>query len=247
MSRYASELVEAPVDVIVAGAGEAVRAVQKATKTIPIIGLVSDMIQEGFVRSLARPSGNITGVNVLVELDVKRQEILIEALPGLRKMAVLADANYTNDSNVDALREAARAHDVELLIFAVATSNEILSAIDSAKTSGCTALNVLAGPLFWANRQLIMDRATAVRLPAIYQFAEMAEEGGFAAYGPRLNDLFVKVMPRQVVRILQGTKVADVPVEQPTRFELVFNLRSATAMGLQVPANILSMADKVIE
>jgi putative ABC transport system substrate-binding protein len=248
ISQYASELVEARVDAIVAGAGEAVRALQGATKTIPIIGLVSDMIWEGFVSSLARPNGNMTGVNVLsVELDSKRQEILIEAVPGLRQVAILADANYTKGTNVDALREVARAHDVELSIYRVATGDEIATAINNAQASGCTALNVMAGPLFWANRQLIMDHATAMRLPAIYEFAEMAEEGGFAAYGPRLNDLFVKVIARQLFHILRGTKVADIPVEQPTKFELVIDLRNATAMGLKVPTSMLLIADKVIE
>jgi putative ABC transport system substrate-binding protein len=196
ISQYASELVEARVDVIVAGAGEAVRAVQGATKTIPIVGLASDMIWEGFVNSLSRPNGNITGVIVLsVELDNKRQEVLIEAVPGLRRLAILADAKYTKGTNVDALREAARAHYVELSIYPVTTGGEIASAIDNARASGCTALNVLAGPLFWANRQLIMDHATAMRLPAIYEFPEMAEEGGFAAYGPRLSDLCKSLAP----------------------------------------------------
>jgi len=243
--QYATELVMARVDVIAASGEETVRAMQQATKTIPIVAIVGDMLGSGLVTSLARPDGNTTGVSILArELDGKRQDILIEAVPGLRRMAVLIDVNYTKFAKLEALQEAARAHNIELSIHRIAKGEEIAAAIDSAQASG--ALNILSSPLFYARRHLIMDRAAAARLPTIYQFPEIAEEGGFAAYGPRLSALN-EVTARQVVQLFRGSKVADIPVEQATKFELVINLKTAKGMGVTVPQALLVRADKVIE
>jgi putative tryptophan/tyrosine transport system substrate-binding protein len=243
--QYATELVMARVDVIAASGEETVRAIQQATKTIPIVAIVGDMLGSGLVTSLARPDGNTTGVSILArELDGKRQDILIEAVPGLRRMAVLIDVNYTKFAKLEALQEAARAHNIEFSIHRIAKGEEIAAAIDSAQASG--ALNILSSPLFYAHRHLIMDRAAAAHLPTIYQFPEIAEEGGFAAYGPRLSALN-EVTARQVVQLFRGSKVADIPVEQATKFELVINLKTAKGMGVTVPATLLARADKVIE
>jgi putative ABC transport system substrate-binding protein len=248
VSQYAAELVKTRVDVIVTGGEEAIRALQEATKTIPIVAISDDMLGFGFVNSVARPDGNITGVNMLVrELDGKRQEILIEAVPGLRRMAVLTDVNFTSAAKLDALQEAARAHGIEFSIHGVATVEEIAAAIDSAHASGAGALNITGSALFYAPRHLIMERVAALRLPAIHWLPEDAEEGGFAAYGPRLGPAFLDVMPQQIVKLFRGAKVADVPIEQPTRFELVINLKTAKAMGVTVPTALLLRADKVIE
>jgi putative tryptophan/tyrosine transport system substrate-binding protein len=203
---------------------------------------------EVLVTSLARPDGNTTGVSILAfEAEGKRQEILIEAVPGLRLMAVLTDVNYTKYVKLEALQEAARAHNIEFSIHRVARAEEIATAIDSAQASGATALNIISSPLFYAHRHLIMDRAAAAHLPTIYEFPDSAEEGGFAAYGPRLGQLFSEIMPRQIVKLFHGVKVADIPVEQPTKFELVINLKTAKAMGVTVPEALLARADKVIE
>jgi len=248
ISQYAVELVKARVDVIVAGGGVGVRAAQQATKTIPIVAIAEDMLGFALVTSLARPDGNTTGVSTFApELDGKRLEILIEAVPGLRRMAVLADANNTTVAKLDALREAARAHNIELSIHQVAKGEEIAAAIDMAQASGATALNVLGSPLFFAHLHLIMDRVAALRMPTIYDFPEMAEEGGFAAYGPRLSQLFLEIMPQQIIKLFRSSKVADIPVEQATKFELVINLKTANAMGVTVPPALLVRADKVIE
>jgi putative ABC transport system substrate-binding protein len=245
--QYAAELVKARVDVIVGSGDEAVRAIQ-ATKTIPIVAIGTDLLGSGLVTSLARPDGNTTGVSMLAdESDGKRQDILIEAVPGLRLMAVLTDVNFTKAAKVDALQEAAHAHNVEFSIHRVARGEDIAAAIDSAQASGATALNILASPLFYAYRHLIMERAAALRLPAIYFFPELAEEGGFAGYGPRRSQLLSEIMAQQIVKIFRGTKVADIPVEQPTKFELVINLKTANAMGVTVPPALLVRADKVIE
>jgi len=185
ISQYATDLVNARVDVIVTGGEPGIGALQKATKTIPIVALGGDLLGSGFVKSLSRPDGNTTGVSILAfEADGKRQDILIEAVPGLRLMAVLTDGNDTSAAKLDVLQKAARARDVGLLIHRVANSEEIAAAIDSAQASGAKALNILASPLFYFYRQLIMDRVAALHLPTIYEFAETAEEGGFAAYGP---------------------------------------------------------------
>jgi putative tryptophan/tyrosine transport system substrate-binding protein len=248
LPQYAAELVKARVDVIAIAGDEAVRAVQQATKTIPIVAFAGDLLESGLVTSLARPGGNTTGVNFLVFVgDGKRQDILIEAVPGLRLMAVLTDVNYTKYNNLGALQEAARARGIEYSIHRVARGEEIAAAIDSAQASGAKALNILASPLFYVHRHLIMDRAVVTRLPTIYEWPEMAEEGGFAAYGPCLSQLFNEVLLQQVVKVLRGSKVADIPVEQATKFELVINLKTANAMGVTVPPTLLARADKVIE
>jgi putative ABC transport system substrate-binding protein len=245
--QYAAELVKAPVDVIVAAGDETVRAIQQATKTIPIVAIVGDMLGSGLVNSLARPDGNTTGVSILtVEAEGKRQDILIEAVPGLRLMAVLADVKYSSAGQLDELQKTARTHGIEFSIHRVARGEEIAAAIDSAQASGATALNIISSPLFAAHRHLIMERAAAARLPTIYEFPEVAEEGGFAAYGPRVRELYF-IMAQQIIELFRGSKVADIPVQQPTKFELVINLKTAKAMGVTVPETLLVRADKVIE
>jgi putative ABC transport system substrate-binding protein len=138
-----------------------------------------------------------------------------------------------------------RAHTISS--FRIAKGEEIAAAIDSAQASGAKALNILASPLFYAYRHLIMERAAGARLPTIYEWAETAEEGGFAAYGPRVSQLYAEIMPQEVIKLFRGSKVAEVPVEQPTKFELVINLKTAKAMGVTVPEALLVRADKVIE
>ena len=246
--QYAAELVKARVDVIGVAGEEGIRALQQATKTIPIVAIGGDLLASGFVKSLSRPDGNTTGVSFFAfEGDGKRQDILIEAVPNLRLMAVLIDVNYTKFAKLDALHEAAHAHNIEFSIYRVAKGEDITPAIDSAQASGAAALSVIPSPLFFAHRHLIIDRAAAARLPTIYEWPETAEEGGFAAYGPRRSQLFSEIMAQQIVKIFRGTKVADISVEQATKFELVINLKTAKAMGVTVPEALLVRADKVIE
>jgi putative ABC transport system substrate-binding protein len=248
VTQFAEELVEARVNVIAAGGDFGIRAAQQATATIPIAGFSDDLLGSRLVNSLRRPGGNTTGVSLLAtELDGKRQEILIEAIPGLRHMAALADTSTTAPHQLQALQDAARAYGVELSTHRVAKPEEILPAIDAAKISDAAALNVLASPLLFANRQVIIERAAALRLPAIYQWPEVAEQGGFIGYGPRIVQLFRDVLARQLVKILRGTKPDDLPVEQPTKFEFVINLQTAKAIGYEVPARLVLRANKVIE
>ena len=247
ISQYAAELVKAQPDVIYAGGEVAIRAVQRATKTTPIVGISGDMVGEGLVESLARPNGNTTGISILAtELDGKRQEILIEAVPGLRHMAALADSSTLTETKAHALQEAARARNIDLAIHRITKSEEIAAAIDSVQASGATALNVLASPMLDRNGPLIMERVAALGLPAIYQWPERAEEGGFAAYGSRFIQLS-DLAARLAGNLLRGTKPADLPIEQPTKFELVINLKTAKALGVAVPPTLLARADAVIE
>ena len=225
--EHAAELVKAQVDVITAGGDPAVRAAQRATDQIPILALTDDMVGQGFVHSLAKPNGNTTGVTILAsELDGKRQEILMEAVPGVHRIAALADTNVSRPSQLQALEYAAQARGVELSILRLTRPEEIAPALDAAKASGAEALNVLASALFFNNRTIILDRVAALSLPAMYQWPEWAEEGGLIGYGPRVVQLFRDVLSRQLAALLRGAKPADIPVEQPTRFELVINLRA---------------------
>jgi putative ABC transport system substrate-binding protein len=162
-------------------------------------------------------------------------------------MAALAAGVNNTAAKLDGLRDAARAHNVELSIYRITRGEEIAATIDRAQASGAMALNIFSSPLLWANRRLINDRAIALHLPTMHDFPETAEEGGLAAYGPRLSRLFVEVMPQQIVKLFKGMKVAEVPVEQPTKFELVINLKTAKALGITIPPSLLAQADKVIE
>ena len=157
-------------------------------------------------------------------------------------MAAHANSSTLTETKARALQEAARARNIDLYIHLIAKGEEI----PAAHASGATALNVFASPMLHGNGRLIMERVAALRLPAMYQWPEMAEEGGFAAYGPRLNQLS-ELAARFAANLLRGAKPADLPVEQPTKFELVINLKTAKELGLTVPESLLTCADKAIE
>jgi putative tryptophan/tyrosine transport system substrate-binding protein len=242
-----ASLVAASPDVIVAGPELPLRALQQATRTIPVVGMTEDMVSDGLVASLARPDGNITGVSLMSpELDGKRQEILIEAVPGVRKIAVLADSNVARPGHLKELEDAARGRRIEPLVRGVAKRDQIIAAIKDVKASGAQAINFLATPLFSLNNAEVIAEVTASHLPSIYQWPEDAEDGALIAYGPRWADTF-RERARIVAKVLRGAKPADIPVEQPTRFELVINLKTAKAIGQEVPTGLLLRADKVIE
>jgi ABC-type uncharacterized transport system substrate-binding protein len=251
LAELAAALVRAAPDAIIAGPAGPLRALQAITRTIPLIGMTEDMVAEGLAVSLARPGGNITGISLLSpELDGKRQEILVAAVPGARRIAALADSNATTPHHLQALQHAARSRGVDLVVFGVAGPEEIVSAIDAAKASGAEGLNFLASPLFSVpgtqSNRLVLDCIAAVRLPAIFQWPETAEAGAVAGYGPRFSEVY-RQRARMVVKILRGTKPADIPVEQPVRFELVLNLKAAKAIGHEIPAELVLRAEKVIE
>jgi ABC-type uncharacterized transport system substrate-binding protein len=246
ISQYAAELVIAQPDVLYAASGAAIHAVQQATKSIPIVGIAGDMAGEGRIESFTRPNGNTTGISIFApELDGKRQEILIEALPGIRRMAALAETKLTEEK-ARALQEAARAKNVELSIYRVTRAEEIVATVDKAHASGATALNVLESSMIDGNTPLIIERVAALRLPAMYMWGTWAELGGFIGYGPPIDHL-ADLTARFAASLLRGTKPADLPVEQTTKFELVINLKTAKAMGVTVPEALVARADRVIE
>jgi putative ABC transport system substrate-binding protein len=172
--------------------------------------------------------------------------LLIEAVPGARRMAALADSNVSTLEQLQALQEAVGSRGIELLAFAIARAEEIAAAISDAKTAGVAALNVLASPLLYANRAAIIERVAVLHLPAMYQWPETSEEGGLMGYGPRIAQIF-RQAARLAVKVLRGSKSGDLPVEQPTKFELVINLQTAKAIGHEVPAGLVLRADTVIE
>jgi ABC-type uncharacterized transport system substrate-binding protein len=236
------------VDVLLCGGDAAGRAAQQATSTIPIVVLADDMVRAGLVSSLRKPAGNITGVSIFAaELNGKRHEILMEAVPSARHVAILADPVSTTEAQLQALREVTQSRGIELTIHEATKREDIGRALDAVKASGAMALNVLASALLFNNRQIILQRVAELRLPAIYQWPEMAEADGMLGYGPRIVQIYRDMIARQVVAIFRGANPAEMPVEQPTRFDLVINLRAARSIGLELPASLVLRADRLIE
>jgi putative ABC transport system substrate-binding protein len=245
--EIAAALVKSPVDAVLCSGEIALRAAQQATRTVPILGVADDMLAAGLVRSLGRPGGNTTGISILAtELDGKRQELLMELLPNARRMAALADPSSTEAGRLQTLKDAAHAAGVEISIHMVDSAEKIVPTIDAAKATGTEAINFLSTPLFSSNRRIIIERVVALRLPSIHHLPEIVEDGGLVGYGARIT-LMYRQMARLLVKVLRGTAPPDLPVEQPATFELVFNLKTAAAIGRVVPPTLLLRADKVIE
>jgi putative ABC transport system substrate-binding protein len=246
-SSLAGELVGGAVDAIVCAGPIAARAALEVTRTVPIVANVNDFLGAGLVNSLARPSGNMTGVSFLAtELNGKRQEILMELMTNGRRLGALADSNLYEARKVQELSDAAATRGFELSVYLVDSSDSILVAIDEAERQRVAALNVLASPFLNAQRFEIFERCTSRRMPAIYQWPENAEEGGLLGYGPRLTQIYRQI-GRQLAKVFRGEKPSAVPIEQPTKFDLVINLKAAKALDLEVPPTLLARADEVIE
>jgi putative ABC transport system substrate-binding protein len=242
-----AEMVQSGANVIFAGGDAAMRAAQEVTRTVPIIGVADDMVGSGLAASLSRPGGNVTGFSILSnELDGKRQEFLMELVPDARRMAVLVDPTTKSPAQLGALVDAARSRGVEVSTHSASKMEEIGPAVDAAHKAGASALNVLASVVLNAHRRIIFERTAELRMPAIYQFPESAEEGGFAGYGPRLEEIFQQ-MAAPVARLLRGEHPRDIPVQQSTLFDLVINLKTAKGIGRVIPDTLLIRADKVIE
>jgi putative ABC transport system substrate-binding protein len=236
----ASELVRNKVDIVVTQGTPAAQAAKRATTTIPIVMAVSgDAVATGLVASLARPGGNITGLTLLPELIGKRLELLKEAIPKARRIAVIVDAEPRSAA-------AARALGSQLQILEVRGHSDFEKAFEAATKARAEALVVSQSPILRFYVQSFVDLAAKNRLPAIYQRREFVEAGGLMAYGPRDADLFRRAAV-YVDKVLKGAKPADLPVEQPMRLELVINLRTAKALGLTIPPSVLARADEVIE
>jgi putative ABC transport system substrate-binding protein len=246
-AEFADELVGLKVDVIVT-AGSAVAAAKRATSTIPIVFAVAgDPVGDGFVTSLARPGGNVTGLS-LQQKDVagKRVGLLHEMLRNLHRVAILADAGYPADAlEMGEVEATARPLGIEITRLAIRRADDIAPAFEALK-SGADALYVCTDALTATNRLLISTLAGAARLPTISGAREDVEVGSLMSYGPSLSDMFRRTA-EYVDQILRGAKPADLPIEQPTKFELVINLKTAKALGLTVPQSLLATADEMIE
>jgi putative ABC transport system substrate-binding protein len=244
----AGELVRLPVDVIVVDGGTNVAQIaQAATPTIPIVGALGpDPVGAGLAASLAHPGGNVTGfAGFGVELSGKRVQLLKEAFPGISRIAALwgpADPMSTRRATV----EAAGTIDVELRTIEVAAPDEIAAGFSVAATGSAEGLVFLPNPMFWNHRVRIVALAAQYRMPAIYPEREYVDDGGLLAYGQEVPDLFRRDAA-YVDKILKGAKPGDLPIERPTKFELVVNQKTARSLGWTIPQSILLRADEVIE
>ena len=247
-AAMAAELVGLKVDIIVALGTPAIVAARKATAVIPIVfPIASDPVGDGLVASLARPGGNVTGLsNQQPELAGKRLEILREVIPGLRQLAVLANVhNPTATLNVGEVQAAAPKLGLEVNTCDVKGADEIAPAIDQL-TGRTQALYVVGDSLVFDNQVQINMLALVAHLPTMFPQREYVETGGLISYGTSFSDLFRRAA-EMVDKILRGAKPADIPIEQPTKFELVINLKTARALGLEIPDKLLALADEVIE
>ena len=249
LAGFGAELVRLNVDVIVAMGDASVRAARKATETIPIVTtIVSDPVALGFVASLARPGGNITGLTSLArELGGKRLELLKEAVSRLSRVAVLGNRdNPGYGAQMKEIEVAAKGLRMQVQAFGVQVPNDFDKAFSAMSRDTVHAIIVIQSPAFSNERVRLVDLAVKNRLPVMYPQSEFVEAGGLMSYGPSVPDLFRRAAT-YVDKILKGAKPAELPVEQPMKFEFVINLKAAKQIGLTIPPNVLARADKVIK
>ena len=250
--NLAAELVRLEVDLIFAANTRAALAARQATSTIPIVSAVmGDPVEDGLVASLAQPGGNVTGLTFLApELTAKRMQLLKDALPNVSRVAALwhpgAYGERTMDDMLKATESAARTLGVQLHLIEVRAAGELERAFSTMMKERAEALFLFPTPMLFLARRRIIELAATNRLPSVSQAREFVELGGLIAYGANINDLFRRSTV-YVDKILKGAKPADLPVEQPTRFELVVNLKTAKTLGIDLPLGLMIRADEMIE
>jgi putative ABC transport system substrate-binding protein len=250
--RYAdlaTTLVRLQMDAIVTTSVPAARALKEATRSIPVVMMnVSDPLGSGLVKSLARPEGNITGLagTFSPEVAAKRLQLLKDAIPQIARVAVLINPNANEASEQPVLEVAAQSLRLTLYAIAVRRDSEFAGTFDAITRDRPDALFVTNNGLFFTHRRLIMGLALKGGLPAMSTYREATEDGGLMSYSTNRPDLF-RHAATYVGKILKGTKVADLPVEQPTKYELVINLKTARSLNLEIPRDLLLIADEVIE
>jgi putative ABC transport system substrate-binding protein len=249
LAALAAELVRLKMDVILTGGSTATRAAKAASPTIPIVMLQdNDPVRSGFIESLARPGGNITGLStVRPEVSGKRLELLREVVPGLSQVAVLGSS--TNPGNSEGLKQtelAAQALKVKIEYIDVRALKEMDGAFRAARSGSADGVLVLGGPIFNVNPKLVAEAAIKSRLPAVFVRQNFVNAGGLMSYGVNLADLQRRAAI-YVDKILKGAKPEELPVEQPTKFELLINLKTAKQIGLTIPPQVLARADRVIK
>ena len=244
-----ADLVQSKVDVIVQDSTVGTELTKRATSTIPIVmALVLDPIGSGLVQSLAHPGGNVTGLSMMAtEIYPKRLQLLKDINPKLTRVAVLSNPDHPfHVKAVEELKSVAPSGSIELSFAAARTPEQFDSAFSDVTQARAQALYVVEDPIFFAHRTALLKLASAVPLPTIHELLRWPEAGALISYGPDLNDLFRRAA-FYVDRILKGTKPADLPVEQPTKFELVINLKTAKTLGLEIPPTLIALTDKVVE
>jgi putative ABC transport system substrate-binding protein len=242
-----TELIQMKVDLIITGGPQAVRAAKEATSVIPIVmGRMDDVVEHRLVTSLARPGGNITGLSFQTgELSGKWLDLLKEVLPKLSRAAILWDTSSTA-GQLSTVEASARSLGLQLEVSKMSPWSDLDSAFQDVKKQRAQGLIILASPIFTAQRMRLADLAVRNRLPAIYYHEGFAAAGGLLAYGPKLSEFSWRRAAMFIDKILKGASPADLPVEQPTKFEFIINLKTAKQMGLTIPPNVLARADKVI-
>ena len=249
LPELAADLVRLKMDLIVARSSTYVRAAKEATSSIPIVFVVhADPVGTGQVASLAKPGGNITGLAMLqTEINSKGLELLISTVPGTKRIAVLwSPDNPSHTPGLKALDEAGRTLGVQLQPVGARTGADLEGAFSAMARAHAQAVLVLASPVFLAERQRVAELAIKHRLPTVFGLKEAVEAGGLMSYGADYADLFRRAAI-YVDKILKGAKPADLPVEQPNKFELVINLKTAKALGLTIPPSVLGRADEVVQ
>jgi len=248
LSELAAELVRDKVDVIVTTATVSALAARAVTKTIPIVMTSGNPLETGLAASLAKPGGNVTGLTVLSsDLSGKRVELLRETFPKTTRIAALrSPQEYEAMPGYKETQEAAQALSLRLHSIEVQSANDFEHAFAQMEKARDGALIVILSPLVTLNSRRIVELALKYRLPGMYPTKQFADEGGLMAYGPLIGDLYRRAAT-YVDKILKGAKPADLPVEQPTKFELVINLKTAKQIGVTIPPNVLARADKVIK
>jgi putative tryptophan/tyrosine transport system substrate-binding protein len=248
LAKLAVELVALGPDAIVTVATSSAIAAKRATTTIPIVMTAGDPVRAGIVASLARPSGNVTGVTLYAsELSGKRVEVVNEAVPGIARLAILGNAtNPLSQYSWEDTQPAARQLGIELQLFIVQGPDELAGAFAAIQRTGASAVLILTDTMFYTWRRQIIALAVEHGLPVMSEAREYVEDGGLISYGPNL----VEMTRRSAVlvdKVLKGAKPAELPIEQPTKFELAINLGTAKALGLTIPPSLLARADEVIE
>lgn len=250
LPQLAADLARSNVDVILAVAPAAIRAAMEATTKIPIVMSWwggPDLVRSGIITSFARPGGNVTGVHMLLhDLDGKRLDLLREAVPSARRIAVLIHSRLLFEPQLPAVRDVARRNGLELHLVDTTELGGYDAAFDAIAKMGAQALLVMSGPDFYRDRKLIIERAARQRVPAIFDWGDTAREGGLIAYGATFAELY-RLSASFVDRILRGARPGELPVQQPTTFELVLNLKAAQALGLTLSPSLVARADQVIE
>ncbi|HZA55966.1 MAG TPA: ABC transporter substrate-binding protein [Candidatus Udaeobacter sp.] len=242
----AAELVRLKPDILVTSGSPGIRALMKTTNKIPIVmAAIGDAVGNRFVASLARPGGNVTGLSFLDrDISTKRLEFLKEAIPRAVRVAVLRHG-ASGKQSLEATLAASRPLKIQVQVFEIQAPNEIEGAFIAAKKDGAEAINVLASAILFSQRKALVDLAAKHRLPGMFENKEFVEAGGLLSYGASLDDMFRRAAT-YVDKILKGAKPGELPVEQPTKFELVINLKTAKQIGLTIPPNVLAQADKLI-